>query len=216
MIVVFSRPGRETITAQTVHALESHGGLHATEAGNRWLFWIGLTPPPRLPIGWQCFALVREPRGSVADFWELLHTFPGEDLSVFEDDVLPCRNAAIYIERWDCATMTTFFNPHGHPVGSRRLSPTTGFVYSQAIKIPRAVAAKLRGADPSKLGVDHDVAIGIALNGEHVFYHRSLVEHVGLRRVDGKPCAPRPRYAPDYVGSEFDALSLMTGDGGSR
>ena len=209
MIVVFSRPGREQMTAATVNALEGTGGASLLPYEAKALFWVGETPPPAVP--WRCVVFPQKPGGSVADFWLLLRTFPDVDLVVFEDDVFPCRNAVPYIDRWVAPTterdvLTSFFNPRGVPVGPRREREC--FTYSQAIKIPRALAAQLRNADTSKTGrADHDNVIGMLLLawGLPVYYHRSLVEHMSMYSVI--PRGPRPLTPKDFVGRDFDALA---------
>lgn len=203
MIVVFSRPGREAITSATLAALHTHGG--ADQVARKALFWVGETLPPELPSAWELMHLLRPPAGSVTDFWALLAAFPDEDLCVFEDDVYPCRNAVVYIERWNDPRFTSFFNPRCYALGPRPLPVGVGWDCSQAIKVPRAVAAQLVAADTTRLGPDHDTAIVEALRGGQMFMHRSLVRHVGkLRAATGKP-SPVPG-ASDYVGDDFDAL----------
>jgi hypothetical protein len=168
---------------------------------------VGESPPP--PSPWRAICFPQTPGGSVADFWLLLRTFQGRDLVVLEDDVFPCRNAVPYMARWDVPRFTSFFNPRGFPVGPRTVANEC-FTYSQAMKIPRALAERLRVADPASTGVhDHDNAIGKLLIGwgEPVYYHRSLVEHLALHSV-GRVSGPRPLTPPDYVGRDFDALTL--------
>jgi hypothetical protein len=203
MIVVFSRPGREELTAETVRALEEHGGGHRLPLESKCLFWVGETPPP--PTPWRALIFPQPPGGSVPDFWRLLRALPDLDLVVLEDDIRPCRNAVPYMEWWPSLLFTSFYNPRGLAVGPRNENEC--FTYSQAIKIPRALAARLRAEDPAQTGRrDHDNAIGMLLLKWRapIYYHRSLVEHVGAPSII-RGSGTRPKAPPDFVGLDYDA-----------
>lgn len=213
MIVVFSRPGREALTAATVRALEDHGGAHHLPYDQKALFWVGETPPPAM-LPWRAICFPQPPGGGPADFWLMLRTVPtDQDLIVFEDDVAPCRNAVRYIaDRWVSPNFTSFFNPRGWPVGLRWLGDQ-GFACTQAIKIPAALAQRLASSDPSATHrpprQDFDLCLSDLLRSwkEPVHYHRSIVQHQLGPRANGKPRAPLQ--AADFVGADFDALTLL-------
>jgi hypothetical protein len=206
MIVVFSRPGREADTAETVAQLESHGGGHALPHDEKTLFWVGESPPPRVP--WRCICFPQRPAGSVADFWLLLRTLRGRALVVLEDDVRACRNALPYMEQWGAPTLSSFYNLRGFAPGPRLLD-SQGFCYSQAIKLPAELVDALADVGPPPNVRDHDIAIGKRIGDTLVWYHRSLVRHVGAVRADGRR-SPVTKNPADYVGDDFDALSLLT------
>jgi hypothetical protein len=216
MIVVFARPGRDALTQRTVELLEGPGGGAAVRLKVLW--WVGETAPPPLPASWWPEWSRRPPGGPIADFWELLRTawYFHEDLTVFEDDVIPCRNLIPYVERRPARHFTTYFNPWGRAVGvPELLTDTRGFDCSQAVTIPARLVGQLAALpDPTggtrKNNKDgHDLALHDWLQrwGERVFWHRSLVQHEKGPSANGMP---RPRWLqdPNFVGTDFDALAL--------
>lgn len=218
MIAVFARPGRDELTARTLALLDGHGGGSLLVGVPRLLWWVGQTPPPPAPPGWFVAWHAREPRGSVVDFWGLLaHAASrGGDLSVFEADVIPCRNLLPYVERVPAAWFTSYFNPRGRPVGCpQQLTEIAGFAMSQGLTIPARLVGRLAGADPRPAAAvygpkyGHDLAMHHLLKGwrEPVVWARSLVQHVKGPRADG---APRNVHLwdPKFVGEGFDALGL--------
>ncbi len=208
MIVVFSRPGREPLTAATLAALEGHGGGHLLPYESKTLFWVGETPPPP-GLPWRAICFPQKPGGNVADFWLLLRTFPDVDLVVVEDDVKPCRNALPHMDRCAAEHLTTYYNPRQYREGLRHVD-ASGFSYAQAFKLPRELAARLRAEDPTRIP-DHrfyDNVIGAFLTEwrEPFVQHRSLVEHTGRVSI-ARPGATRVHVAADFD-PELDALTL--------
>lgn len=205
MIVVFSRPGREALTAATLGLLEVHGGGHHIPHEKKALFWTGETPPPPA-LPWRSICFPQKPAGSVADFWLLLRTFPDVDLVILEDDIQPCANAVRFMDRWADDRVTSFFNGRDHRVGPRAGST---FALSQAVKIPARLARALRHSDPGMFPrvVDSDLMIAAFLGawGEEIYQHRSIVRHIGKTRANGRR-ASAPMQPVDYVGDDFDAL----------
>jgi hypothetical protein len=215
VIVVFSRPGRESLTAATLHDLEVHGGGHYIPHERKALFWTGETPPPS-GLPWRAICFPQAPAGNVPDFWLLLRTFQDVDLCVFEDDVQPCANALPYIEHYPTEHLTTFYNPRQLRQGLQ-LVDGSGFNHAQAIKLPRELAARLRVEDPTTIP-DHrfyDNVIGAFLTAWREPYrqHRSLVEHTGRVSI-ARPGALRAHAAPDFDRA-FDALLLGRTEGQS-
>jgi hypothetical protein len=218
MLVVTAIPGRLEVTARTIEALDGRGGAR-TCGERKVLFWTGLGHPPSFP-GWSALWLPRVPTGGKNDFWWMLQRVPrGEDLTVIEDDVDPCRNLLPYLEQWQtpapCA-FTTFFNgrrlsPGAHPA----LGPDgRGFWFSQCLKLPAPFVALAAATDVSagRYSNGQDVALGrIAADaGVDVWYHTSLVQHVGHQStVPGQTLTGKRAPAIDFVGADFDALSLL-------
>lgn len=202
MIVVFSRPGREALTAATLRQLEDHGGGHLIPHEKKALFWTGETPPPAA-LPWRAICFPQPPAGNVADFWLLLRTFPDVDLVVLEDDVVACRNALPYMECLETDRLTSFYNPRCFREGLRHLD-ASGFNYCQAIKLPRQLAAMLRKEDPSRPvatgcppSYDNVIGFFLAEYGQPFLQHRSLVEHTGRVSVF-RAGALRSHCAPDF------------------
>lgn len=213
MIAVFSRPGREQLAARTLALLDSQGGA-ARCPGDRVLWWVGETSPPREPIGWLVEWRRRPLGGPAVDFFEMLRVLSAAatDLTVFEDDIVPCRNLALYVERRPVEWLTSYFNPWRRPVGTHLLSASVGFDCSQAITIPARLVERLAASvdpGPAENHKGQDVVINdwLLAWGEPVTWERSLVQHVKGPRSNGEP---RARWLSDaqFVGEDFDALAL--------
>lgn len=182
--------------------LEDHGGGSQLSPDCKALFWVGERPPP--PVPWRVIAFPQAPAGNVPDYWLLLRTFQDVDLVTLEDDVIPCRNALPYLERFAADRLTSFYNPRCFREGLRALD-ASGFNYCQAIKLPRELAARLRAHDPAPIIArgcppSYDNVIGECLKafGDPVFLQqRSLVEHTGRVSVF-RPGALRSHCAPDF------------------
>lgn len=218
-VVVFAIPGREATTAATLEALDGPGGGSKLMC-DRILFWTGLTPPVPAPPGWITVHNAHGERGSIAalsDFWKMLDTVGDRDLVFLEDDVMPCRNALPYMVAWASPYVTHFFNGSRVAHGVRKLPPG-GFEFSQTIKIPARIVAKLRANPPTSKGPRDgwDLAIGrqLAKLGEPLYQHRSLVQHVGFQSMwnPGNNLAKRLP-AQDFPGPDFDALTLFEARG---
>jgi hypothetical protein len=215
VVVVFAIPGRESVTAATVAALEGRGGGSQLDC-ERILFWSAATAPIDVPAPWRAVWHVQDKRGSAAalgDFWAMLDVVGDRDLIFCEDDVMPCTNALRFMAAWDGPHVTHFFNPMSQPFGPRILPPG-GFEFAQTLKIPARIVAFLRADPPTSRGLKDgwDLAIGRCLHrlGEPLFQHRSLVQHVGFTSMwtPGNNLAKR-RPARDWPGEDFDALSLL-------
>lgn len=214
LVAVQAIPGREQYTRATVEALHTIGGASEL-AEPRVLVWTGIAPPPfPLPHGWALVHWQQEPAGHRRDLWRLLQLpAEDEDLIVFEDDVLPCRNAVRYMARWSEDCFTTFCNLRRLGPGPRRIDRNL-FWGTQAWKAPaRLVARFLAAGDTAPKGNHHggDTRIGLLLQqwGEMIWYHRSLVQHVGEQSIDNPSAkleglrAPAPDFDPN-----LDALAL--------
>lgn len=222
VVVVFAIPGREEVTRATVDAMEGPGGGSQLDC-DRILFWSGPTAPIEVPPPWQAIWRLQEQRGSVAamsDFAAMLDVVGDRDLVFIEDDVRPCRNALRYMVAWDSPHVTHFFNAKGTTCGLLKLPPG-GFEFSQTLKIPARIVARLRAEPPKSRGPNDgwDLAIGRCLYtmGEPLYQHRSLVQHVGHKSM-WNPASKLAQRFPghDFPGVDFDALTLLqrqTGDG---
>ena len=218
--VVFSMPGREELTRQTLLLLDCNGG--ARRAGGEKVFFYTSSSPTPAPefMGWRTIAL--HPRqGAKLDYWEMLRLLPMTDLVVFEDDIVPCKNLCPFLERWPTpmgAAFTTFFN-NGTRITSGGLHPAQvdgrGFWLSQCLKLPASFVTAAIGMDERTLtpSMAQDVALGAAAErlGLGVYYHLpSLVQHVGyVSTVKGAKLEGLRAPSDDFVGPEFDAMTLL-------
>jgi hypothetical protein len=192
-VVVQAIAGREQITRATCWALDGIGGASKLPAPPV-LYWTGADAPAfDLPPGWTLLHDVRAPQGHRRDHWRMLQTVPeGADLVVYEDDVMPCRNAVVYMAAWPQDVFTTFYRaPNQAPAGAARLlDPRMGFWGTLAIKIPARLVQRLAAAPDStnagklpKEGADTRVGRLLEQWREPVYYHRSLVQHVGVQSL---------------------------------
>jgi len=191
------------------------------------LSWTDLEPPPfDLPPRWSLSHWVQPPAGHRRDLWRLFGLVPaGVALIVLEDDVRPCRNALVYMERWQSDHFTTFFNMtrpamrNGRepPIGLQPIDRKWGFWGTQAFKVPasllrRFVAAGDSDPRPHLRGDGGDTWMSRLMVqwGEPVHYHRSLVQHVGAVSIHNPKAtltgvrAPAPDFDPN-----LDALELL-------
>ena len=214
MVAVQAIPGREDTTRATIEALHGHGGA-STLPVPPVLCWTGPHPPPfDLPPGWSLSHWVQQPAGHRRELWRIMElTPPSCDLVLFEDDVIPCRNAVPYIAAWSEDCFTSFFNMRRLGPG-RRLVDRQGFWGTQAVKLPgRLVSRMLAAGDTAPRGDHHggDTRIGLLLQqwGEPIWYHRSLVQHVGAVSVHnpGATLTGLRAPAPDFD-LHLDALTL--------
>ncbi len=217
MVAVQAIPGREEMTRATCEALHDYGGASELPIAPV-LCWTGIAPPPfELPPGWTLCHWAHEPAGHRRDLWRIMElTPPSCDLVVFEDDVRPCRNAVPAIARWGEDCFTTFFNMRRLGPGRRRVDKL-GFWGTQAYRVPgRLVTRFLVAGDTAPKGNHHggDTRMGLLLQqwGEPIWYHRSLVQHVGVRSVDNPSATLTGLRAPaDDFDPELDALTLQQG-----
>lgn len=194
VLVVMALDGRAQLTEDTVYRLHGYGGAHAVDMP-RVLHWTGPKPPSfPMPAGWT---VVHETRrdGHRRDLWRLMRDVVGDrDLVLFEDDVAPCLNAALYISRWDLPHFTTFHNMMRRS-GLQLIDRHRFFWGIQSVKIParlvaRFIAAGDTDARPQLAGEGGDTRFGRLLMSwdERIYHHKSLVQHVGEFSV-GNPGA---------------------------
>jgi len=187
IVVVQAIPGREDLTAATLRQLDDVGGA-ATLPDNvpRVLYWSGREPPPFVtPSRWIVVHDSMGPRGHRHDLWRLLDIVGDQDVALFEDDIVACRNAVPYIVTAPADLLTTFCKLKRVKEG---IYPANDFQGSMALKIPARLVVKLRDAGPDGNGFRYyslhggDTRINHLLTmwGERVRWHRSLVQHVGV------------------------------------
>lgn len=211
-VVVQSCAGREALTCATLNKLHGQGGASALSVP-RIFYWTGLAASPvSPPMGWISFHDKRPPEGHRRDLWRIMRDVAGsDDLVLFEDDVLPCRNAVRYIVDWQHESLTTFHNLQRKPVGLHPVDKKWGFWGTQAIKIPARLVARFvdagdTSANPTLRTDGGDTRIGRLLLewGESIFYHRSLVQHVGAKSIHNPAAtltgmrAPAPDFDADF------------------
>jgi len=187
--VVLSAPGREEISAAT------RDGLNRQNPGQPWNFFAA------------------SGRGAIVDFWAMLRAQAPytEDLLALEDDIVTARNFLRYVSRWRSLYMTSFFFMAGGGLMPGRPESPTTFGCSQALWFPRRLVELLATMGPPAGARLQDDALGVRLSElrTSVVYHRSLVQHVEA------PSLARPGrgrdwiVAPDFVGEDFDCLTLL-------
>lgn len=225
IVAVFSMPGRDALTARTIELLEGQGGAGAVELF-KFLWWVGEAQPPQpVPASWNVMWVPRPPGGSVRDFFEMVRELSvwSDDLAVFEDDVIPCRNLVPYLARrprpeW----FTTYFNPWRRKVG-KLVEPARagGFDCSQAMVFPFRLVRRFAALRPCDLddtsdsgapkGQDLLINEWLTKWREPMLWGRSLVQHVDGPRANGET---RDRWLldPYFVGEDFDALTIPRGE----
>ncbi len=169
----------------------------------------------------------RGPIGQIQDYREMISRLdPSKDAILFEDDVQPCRNAALKMATVDvpedCAFLsfydsTTETGPlSGIAPGIYKHKRPRAFYGSQAIKLPARVISRLqtfqvpddiKGSDTwlAAFASASDLSIGV--------YSPSLVQHVGHdshfspgSRLTGVR-APTRR----FPGEDYDATGIEVG-----
>lgn len=195
--IVLTAPGREEITGATFARLE------------------------RQNPGEKLFPYFAPGTGGKRDFWAMLHyearVGPGDDLLILEDDIITARNFIAYARRWPSHLFTSFFNGRRRDT-SRQPERAECFGFTQAIKVPARLVEQLVAGGPEApaRGRHQDDALAIELQrlGERVWYHRSLVQHVGHQSIvmPGEKLEGN-RVADDFVGEDFDCLSQLQNDG---
>lgn len=218
VLVLFAVPGREQLTWKTLRLLDDRGGPFT---GPRFVVWSA--PQDQPPIGmpqehwWPLHLRQLQQMGGAAELWRTLEAFRGHDVVFFEDDVVPCLNVLPYLERWETppeAAFTTFFNGQRVPEGVHMpgADATPYFWFSQCLKLPaRFVDQVVAGGPPQNRS--QDVALGLAARrlGLGIYYHRSLVQHVGAESI-GQPGAKLEGIrepASDFVGETHNAIPTM-------
>jgi len=216
--VVYAVPGREDITRATLE--------HLSKQGPGFLVWHsdGLVPAPFKVKGWP---VIRSGpvRGGDLDYWDVLRfcseVAPGEPALIMEDDILPCRNFLPYVKEWAGLYRefaTSFYNFRSQPPGILYDIPFTGWWGNQAMWYPPRILEMLLAVDPISLRRypekprSQDFSVGDVLkrNWQKVYVHRSLVQHVGYQSTIGPGrLVGNRKPATDYVGEDFDALTLL-------
>lgn len=139
-----------------------------------------------------------------------------------QDDIVVSKHLAEYAARLDIPENTgcvSFYTPGGVELerGGMGLIPATGRTWGACcLMFPRAVAEKI-AAHPmiTRWPIDRriDVAVGDVVRemGLKFYYHvPSLVQHVGEVSAFGDSRSmTHGRYAPGFLGEEFDAMSLL-------
>ena len=195
--MVISAPGRETTTLRTIMQLEEQNPGEP--------FWV--------------YRSAEKP--SIGPFYEMLraacdgHTCcddDSEDVLFLEDDIVTARNFIRYVRELPTRFVTSFFHvAHQRRILDRPVEPY-GFTFAQAVKFPARVVAKMVNVAIRPHGGGHDDEIGYALTsiGEHVVYHRSLVQHTGnISLAWGPQQTLEHRVAMDFPGEDFDCLTLL-------
>lgn len=149
---------------------------------------------------------------SVGEFWRMLEAFKDHDVLALEDDVITARNFFAYAaELWTSPHVTSFFHPHAGSIVGRPTSPQ-GFHFTQAIKFPRAILARLLATPQRKhegMGQDDDIGFRLHDLREPVIYHPTLVQHTGRRSLFwGPERSLEYREAKDFPGLDFDCLTI--------
>jgi len=151
-------------------------------------------------------------RGGIPDFWQML-TFccSGDDLLALEDDVITARNFIRYVAAWRAPHVTSFFFMCGGGLAPGRPEDPRTFGYNQALWFPAHLLKQIAAARPPATARFQDDALGAVLAelGEKVIYHRSLVQHEGTVSICQPGRTLEDRRAPDFVGVDFDCLSLL-------
>lgn len=152
-------------------------------------------------------------RSAIGDFWGMLHAVrrecPGFDLLALEDDITMARNFISYARRWQADVLTSFFNGRGFPEGLRDAKM---FGFNQALKFPARLLEQLTH-DPGRIPIgrfqDDALAWELQRLEEPVYYHRSLVQHVGSDSLAHPGEGLEGRTAADFVGEDFDCLTFL-------
>lgn len=215
ILVVMAMSGREKLTADTIRRLDDYGGASRVEMP-RVLHWTAPGRPPfLLPPGWTVIHETRRD-GHRRDLWRIMRDVVGaRDLVLFEDDIVPCKNAALYIARWDLPHFSTFHNMMRRS-GLQLIDRNRFFWGIQSVKIPARLVTKFvdagdTDARPVLKGEGGDTRLGRLLMewGERIYHHQSLVQHVGEFSVGnpGARLAGIRAPAADF-NVELDALTL--------
>lgn len=192
--MVMSAPGRETTTMAMVAALERQNPGEA--------FWVYRTR--NHPV-WSFYEILRA--AAVVDAGGVGF----DDVLFLEDDVVTALNFIRYARELPTRFVTSFFHV-GRTDIDKPTSPR-GFFFSQAMKFPARVVAQLvaRAARVHGEGTDDEIGVALDALGEHVVYHRSVVQHVGTRSIAwGPEKTLEKRVADDFVGEDFDCLTLLS------
>jgi hypothetical protein len=233
-------PGQADSLHATLRALDGAG---AGDLASKVVFSDGplpgaeiVTAPGRRP--W----LVREhadgPSGTIPALlrmWRGALALGADALLMFEDDVLPCRNAVHRMVRHgvpdDCA-LASFLDmnrmPEGTEEGLYRVTghgfstpTTTPFWGHQALLVPRRTLQEVAALSPEAtaemvhrfgLGSDcmlgHLMATGAISRPSYGVHVPSLVQHVGAQSRVNPESRDHVRPARNFPGADFDALTL--------
>ncbi len=213
---VYGIPGRVEYLRQTLTSLQD---------AKVWIFWHGNW---ELGGDWptsHVLTRMGDSRGGDVDYWDAIRyasqIAPGEDILMMEDDIVACRNFVPYVDarRAFWKHVTTFYNLRRWPEGPRPI-PVEGFWGSQALVLPSRLVPRICAADPiarrprpDKKGGCQDIVLGNLLKEweEPISVHRSLVRHIGVKSICNPGASLTGARAPakDYVGDDFDALTLL-------
>lgn len=219
-ITMMSLTGRETLTQQTIQLLNNRGGARGFDCRLFYFAPDGRHQVLEVPANWTVQREVWS--GQLPDFWWLVQTIPTDrDWLFLEDDLHPCTNAVIAMERMEVPEdigLLSFFDMRNQfdRVGIWR-DPVNQYLWgSQAIKIPARVIPILQQysrdeVTRAKFLGGWDTWIGMAV--EHAGYRLghyapSLVQHVGMTSLAyaSTPHSHRPT-TRNYPGEDYDALT---------
>lgn len=215
-VVVQAIPGRELLTEATLWGLDGYGGA-AQVVAPKVLHWTAppaQSPPFALPPGWVLWHEQTRVCHRV-DLWKIMRDVVGDDdLILFEDDIKPCRNAVPYIAQWAHESFTTFHNMM-RMYGLQPVDAVRFFWGIQSVRIPSRLVKKFvdagdTDARPVLRTEGGDTRLGRLLMSwnEPIYYHRSLVQHVGVKSVGNPGARLVGKRAP---AADFDAdLDAMT------
>lgn len=223
-ITMVSLTGRESLTRETIVALNERGGMSGYPLELFYFAPDGEHQALALPDNVHVRPLRHD--GMMVDWYKILAWVPnGADWIFLEDDVLPCRNAIrriVDVELPADVGLLSFFdlrnewprpgiwrNKEWDGPGKRR------HLYgSQAVKIPAAVVAGMKafGVERRPFSANWDTWMGVAVDelGLRVaHYSPSLVQHVGMLSVaypTGQKNEPNRPWTGHFPGEDFDAL----------
>jgi hypothetical protein len=194
-VVMFSHPSRAELRARTLKLLTERCTVPAPPI----VVWTG------------------DGRNDVDDMRALIASplLASGDLLWIEDDVEPCMNALPYMAGFARVphTITSFYNPRA---AARRYGINSGFIFSQAFKVPAALLARMRSEPfppphPKQRDATDCVINRYLVRWDFGFWqHRSVVEHVGEASTwdPGATLDAPGRQSQDWPGPDVDALTF--------
>ncbi len=176
---------------------------------------------PALPAGWRAEPFVR-PVPHAHNKWACWRAFDlaveaQEDLTLFEDDLSLCKNAALVIEDYavpDDIAFMLFYAPWSTLPPAIWRAHINAYVYAQCLRIPLRSLKTLCELRPQmeacRLGGSDETikAVTMPLNWYWGMHSPGLVQHIGADSAVGNGFLRGSRISRDYPGDSFDALSL--------
>ncbi len=175
---------------------------------------------PVLPPGWRAEPFIR-PVPYPHNKWAAWRAFDlaleaGEDLTLFEDDLSLCKNAAAVIENYvvpDDIAFMLFYAPWSGPPAIWR-AHINAYVFAQCLRFPlrslKTLCALRPQMEACRLGGSDECikAVTMPLNWFWGVHKPGLVQHIGADSAVGNGLLRGTRISQDYPGDAFDALSL--------